>query len=150
VTDKNVKEKLQAASWNQEQITTCSHLLVFCADTDLISKKNALEKGLIEAGAPKDELKKYISMIDESLASMSKDKQLAWAQKQVYLAVANALNGAKSLGFDSCPMEGFDAKEYSKILSLDDNIIPTVVVPIGYAADTAKPKFRFSKEEVFF
>ncbi len=34
VTDKKVKEPLRPVSNDQEQITTCSHLLVFCADSD--------------------------------------------------------------------------------------------------------------------
>ena len=34
VTDQKLKEELRKVSNNQEQITTCSHLLVFCADSD--------------------------------------------------------------------------------------------------------------------
>jgi nitroreductase / dihydropteridine reductase len=81
---------------------------------------------------------------------MSPDQQLSWAQRMMFLAVSNAINGAKSLGFDSCPMEGFNAAEYSKILNLPENLVPTALVTIGYAADTPRPKFRLPKEEVFF
>ena len=35
VTDVETKKKLSAASMEQAQINTCSHLLVFCANTDL-------------------------------------------------------------------------------------------------------------------
>ena len=34
VTDQKIKELLRPAAFNQEQITSCSHLLVFCADPD--------------------------------------------------------------------------------------------------------------------
>ena len=34
VTDPAVKERLQPAAFDQPQVTTCSHLLVFCADPD--------------------------------------------------------------------------------------------------------------------
>jgi len=34
VTDQKIKVQLKPAGFNQEQITTCSHLLVFCADPD--------------------------------------------------------------------------------------------------------------------
>ena len=34
VTDPELKEKLSAAAWDEPQIKSCSHLLVFCADTD--------------------------------------------------------------------------------------------------------------------
>lgn len=150
IADSKIKEKLSSASYNQPQVTTCSQLLVFCADKDLTGKAKLLEKSLIKNGATKEGLKTYTDMLNGAINNMSPDQQISWAQKQVYLAVGNALNGAKALGFDSCPMEGFNAAEYSKILKLPDNLIPTVVVPIGYAADTQRPKFRFTKEEVFF
>jgi nitroreductase / dihydropteridine reductase len=46
-------------------------------------------------------------------------------------------------------MEGFSPEEYSKILKLPKNLVPTALCPIGYAADTPRPKIRLSKEEIF-
>jgi len=150
ITDHKIKEQLAPVSWNQPQITTCSHLLVFCADSDLIGKAHALENHLIKNGGTKESLKGYMEMVHGVVDNMNKEQSTAWAQRQLYLAVGNAVNGAKSLGFDSCPMEGFNAIEYSKILNLPANIVPTALVTIGYATDTARPKDRFSKEEIFF
>lgn len=84
------------------------------------------------------------------MENMNLEQQLAWAQHHVFLAIGNALNGAKSLGFDSCPMGGFDPKEYSRILGLPAHLVPTMLCPIGYAADNPKPKWRFKKEDIFF
>jgi nitroreductase len=47
-------------------------------------------------------------------------------------------------------MGGFDPKEYSRILDLPPNLVPTMLCPVGYAADTPMPKMRFPKEEIFF
>lgn len=149
VEDNATKEKLSPASWNQPQITTCSHLLIFCADTDIAEKINELEKLMLENGAKQEDIKGYIEIMRNFENGMSPEKKLAWAQRQVYLALGNALNGAKFLGFDSCPMEGFSPEEYSKILNLPQNIVPTALCPIGYANDTAKPKLRFKTEDVF-
>ena len=55
VADKQTKEALRPGSNDQEQIPTCSHLLVFCADADYDSlikrlgelmKKNHVPDGL--------------------------------------------------------------------------------------------------------
>jgi nitroreductase len=150
ISDPKLKEKLAPATYNQLQITTSSHLLVFCADKDLTGRAKFLEKSLIKTGATKEGLKPYMDMISGSVNNMSPDQQLSWVQRQMFLAVGNAINGAKALGFDSCPMEGFNPVEYSKILKLPDNLAPTALVTIGYAADTPRPKFRFAKEDVFF
>ena len=141
---------MMAASWNQPQIGTASHVLVLCADDDIGSLITRLEGALIKAGASKESLKGYVDVMRGFAEGKDKAARLAWAQKQVYIALGNALNGAKALGFDSCPMEGFDPAQYSKILGLPENIVPTLVCPIGYAADTPRPKVRFAAEDVFF
>ena len=88
-----------------------------------------------------------------------------WGVKEVYVkddtvchptwsfkdrVVAVALTKAKELGFDSCPMEGFDPKAYKEILKLDEHLVPAVVCPVGYAADEPRTKLRFSAEDIYF
>jgi nitroreductase len=102
------------------------------------------------ANVPEENVNQFYNMVNGFISSLPAEQRLSWAKNQVYLAVGNALNGAKSLGLDSCPMEGFDAKAYSKILKLPANLVPSVVVPVGYAADTPRPKLRFAKKDVFF
>jgi nitroreductase len=150
VTDQKVKELLKPVAFNQEQITSCSHLLVFCADPDydsLISRLGALLK---KSGAPEEVQKKIIGMSVQFASKMSPDQKLAWSQAQTYLVLGNALNGAKSLGFDSCPMGGFDPKEFFRILKIPSPLVPVMLCPLGYAADKPTQKVRFAKEDIVF
>ncbi len=80
--------------------------------------------------------------------AMTPEQRLAWSQAQTYLALGNALNGAKSLGFDSCPMTGFDPAAFSRLLAIPDPLVPVILCPIGYAADSPGPKRRFSLEDI--
>ena len=150
VTDPKVKEQLKPAAWGQEQITTCSHLLVFCANTDFAGLIGRVEKAMRERKIPEDMVKMVREMSENFFLKIPPEQQLAWAQHHVFLALGNALNGAKSLGLDSCPMGGFDPKEFARILALPPNLVPTMLCPVGYAADRPMPKFRFSVEEIFF
>jgi nitroreductase len=79
---------------------------------------------------------------------MSPEAKITWAQCQVFLALGNAVNGAKALGFDSCPMTGFDPAQCAAILGDYPNLVLTAICPVGYAADTPIPKMRFSREEI--
>ncbi len=72
------------------------------------------------------------------------------AGADVSRALGNALNGAKALGLDSCPMGGFDPKEYSRILNIPAHLVPVMLCPVGYAADKPVPKVRFAHEEIVF
>ena len=67
---------------------------------------------------PEEVQKMIIGMAVRFTSTMSPEQKLAWSQAQTYLALGNALNGAKSLGFDSCPMGGFDPEEFTRILKI--------------------------------
>lgn len=149
ISDKKTKEKLSPASWNQPQITSCSHLLVFCANSDIKSHIDKYEQMMNDAKVPEENVKSYVGMMRGFDEGLSKEHKLSWSQRQTYIAIGNAVNGAKSLGFDSCPMEGFSPEEYSKILKLPENIVPSALVTLGYAADNPHPKIRYKKEDIF-
>jgi nitroreductase/dihydropteridine reductase len=150
ITDQKIKEQLFPATFNQEQATTCSHLLVFCANTDLDGLIKKVDQTLKEARVPDGMRNMVIGFAKDMNGGMSPEQRLGWAQCQVFLALGNALNGAKALGFDSCPMTGFDPQEYSRILKLPPHLVPTALCPLGYAADKPMPKLRFAKEDIFF
>ena len=150
VTDQKVKEQLFPVSWNQEQITTCSHLLVFCADTNLEGLVARMEDLLRKNRVPDGKVKEWKEFANGMLSTMTPDQRLRYAETNVYIALANAVNGAKSLGFDSCPMGAFDPVAYARILGLPVHLVPVVLCPVGYAADTPIPKVRFPREEIFF
>lgn len=144
------KQALSEAAYGQPQITSCSHLFVFCANTDLESLVDRLEVKSSEAGLAAEQLEAYIGMVRGFTQGLSGDQRLSWAQRQTYLALGNGINGAKSLGFDSCPMEGFDSASFAEILGLADTLVPTALMPIGYAVSEPRPKLRFSREDMFF
>src|SRR3989344_3295438 len=57
VTEEETKRKLAPASWNQPQVTSCSHLLVFCADSDILALIEKLEKLMLASGVVVDVVK---------------------------------------------------------------------------------------------
>jgi nitroreductase / dihydropteridine reductase len=150
ISSAKLKEKLKTHSNNQPQITSCSHLLVLCANTELELLVNRVEQKLESLGMAREVRDPYIGMIRNYIGSMDPERRLSFAREQVFIALANAVNGAKALGFDSCPMGGFDPAAYSETLFIPDEYVPTVLCAIGYAADTPTPKWRFPREDLFF
>jgi len=148
VTDQKIKDQLRPATNDQEQITSCSHLLVFCADPDYEGLIRRLGTLLQNQGVSEEIKNLVIEMARDFTGNMPPAQRLAWSQAQTYLALGNALNGAKALGFDSCPMGGFDQMEYIRILKIPPPLIPVMLCPVGYAADKPHPKIRFPKEDI--
>ena len=149
VDDDDLKEKLSPATMDQPQIKSCSHLLVFCADTDLKGNADKMIGSLKAAGIPEENIQFLESVLDNFLGMFPGDTAVYEAQHHAFIATITAIYAAKSLGIDSCPMQGFNPAAFSEILELPENLVPTMIVPLGYPADEPMPKMRFPKEDIF-
>ena len=147
VTDAGTKALLSAVTFAEPQIESCSHLLVFCTDIDFAGLTAKLDRTMKQRGIP-DRIWGIVMGIAGEMAGMPPEELRAWNSCQVYIAVAYAILGAKALGLDSCPMTHFVPEEYSRILGLPANIVPTVLCPVGYPADEPKPKWRYPVEDL--
>jgi nitroreductase len=150
VTASKIKKNLLPHTNNQPQVTTCSHLFVFCANTELESLVDRAVEGLARTGLSPDTVSQYAAMIKGYIGSMTPEQRMAFAREQIHIALGNAVNGAKSLGLDSCPMGGFDPAAYAEVLFLPEEYIPVVLCAVGYAAEKQPPKWRFPREDVYF
>jgi nitroreductase len=58
---------------------------------------------------------------------------------------------AMELNIASCPMEGFKPDEISKILKLDDNLKPCVLLTVGNKNNNyeLEKRFRFEYNDIF-
>ncbi len=150
ISASRIKASLRPHANDQPQITTCSHLLVFCANTEFEALIDKVLEGMEQSGMPKPMVEQYAGMIKGYIGSMTPEQRMGFAREQIYIALGNAVNGAKSLGFDSCPMGGFDPVAFAEVLFLPEEYVPVVLCAIGYAADQPPQKWRLPREEVFF
>ena len=148
VSDAETKEKLFPATFGQNQVKACSHLFVFCADTDYTGIIATVNASMAAAGVPDPQREGMMELAANMANGMSPEHRLTWSKEQVYIALGNCLNGAFSLGLGACPMTAFQAPEFAKILGLPDNLVPTVMVSIGYAAETGGPKVRRPVDQI--
>lgn len=156
ISDQEVKEQLKPASWNQSQITDASHIIVFANTTDFGEElvDEYIDNTSITRNIPAEALKGYGEFMKSKLLELPVETKNEWAARQVYIAFGNTIQAAAELKIDTCPMEGFEADKYNKILGLDaKNLNATVVLAIGYRseADATQhlPKVRKSKQELF-
>ena len=150
VTDEALRAKLREASWGQSQVTDASHLLVFCARTDITAH---IERyiDLIAGGdaETKAGLESFKGMMTQTVGALDATAGLNWSAKQAYIALGFALAACAELSIDSCAMEGFSGEAYDQLLGLEDHLKSVVLLPIGYrAAEPERPKVRFSLEDV--
>ena len=156
ITDAAIRAELRPHSWNQSQITDCSHLVVLLkkrvitpADADRLIQAIASTRG-IEAGL----LDGYRQMIQVDLLDGPRSQVIGqWAANQVYIALGNLLTSAALLGVDTCAIEGFSPVEYDRILQLDGSDYQSCVVcACGYRSADDKyaslAKVRYSATDL--
>ena len=148
VSDQETKDKLFPATFGQNQVKACSHLFVFCADTDYAGIINKISASMAAAGVPDPQREAMMEMAANVANGMTPEQRLHWSKEQVYIALGNCLNGAFSLGLGACPMTAFQPPEFAKILGLPENLVPTVMVAIGFPAEAGGPKVRRTVDEI--
>lgn len=156
VADPAIRAQLREASWNQSQVTDCSHLVVFLARKQLTEADvdHLVERITQVRGVAKDSLAGYRGMMINTLVTGPKAATVPeWAARQAYIALGQFMACAAMLGLDACPMEGLDPAKYDAILGLTDTPFRTIVAcPVGYRAEGDKyaslAKVRFPAEEL--
>ena len=152
ITNEALKEKLKPACWNQEQITTCSHLVVVLAGIDSVKVENGLpEKRFARREMPQENLDFYLQLYADHLQETlsSDDSIYDWTAKQTYIAAGNMMTAAAFVGIDSCPIEGFTKEQVETILELDTSKYQVaLVLPFGYRTNEQSKQLRLPFDEV--
>ena len=135
VQDQALKEEIWLASWKQNQIKDASLLLVLCADL------NAHERNPERywANAPEQVSAAIVPMIKgfyKDNAQLQRDE----AMRSTGIAAQTLMLAAKAMGYDSCPMVGFDPKKVAEIIKLPEDHIISMLLPIGKAKEAARER----------
>ena len=151
VQNKELREKIKAVSWNQMQITSCSHLVVILAKIKEVKVGSSYIDKMIARRADKDPEAIAARQKFFLLSNFKNDDELTfqWSHEQCMIAATNMMNAAASLGIDSCPIEGFDRHALNEILGLDESEKRVaILVPFGYRLNPQPEKLRRQRAEV--
>jgi nitroreductase len=156
IDDPALRQELRPHSWNQSQITDCSHLVVLlvkrtvtAADADRFVASLAAARG-----QELSSLDTYRQMIQVDLIEGPRAAAIErWASNQLYIALGNLMTSAALLGIDTCPIEGFSPPDYDRILGLESGPFRSAVVcACGYRSAEDKyatlAKVRYPASEL--
>ena len=145
VQDKHKRQQIQDASWGQSQVTEASLLLVLCADLNAWEKQP--ERYWCEAP---EEVQGYLLPAIENYYTNHHQAQRDECIRSASIAAMNIMLMAKEMGYDSCPMDGFDFDQVAKIIKLPHDHIITMMITIGKKKQDARPRSgQLPLEEVF-
>ena len=135
VTDPVLRHQIRAVSWNQAQVEEASLLIVLAADLKAWAK--APSRYWVNAPqAVQDYLVPAIGHYYENNEQAQRDE----AMRSCGIAAQTIMLAAKEMGYDTCPMDGFDFDAVSKLLNLPADHTPTMFITVGKAIKQAAPR----------
>ena len=126
VDDPELRKQIRAAGNNQTQMTDASLLIVMTAD--VMAWKKSPERYWTEA--PKevaDMLVNWMAPFHEGKAQLQRDE----AMRSIGIAMQTIMLAAQGLGYDSCPMIGFDHDAVAKLINLPADHVIGPMVAVG-------------------
>ena len=137
VQNKDLQHKLMEFSWGQKQISTASHVLIFCIEKNIDKKfiETYFEREKEIRSTPDEIIAPYKEFLLKDFDRKPEEEIKIWALNQAYLALGTLLTVCATEKIDSCPMEGFSPEKYNELLNLKErNLESVLVLPVGYRA----------------
>jgi nitroreductase len=135
VDDAELRQQIQLVSWNQAQVTEASLLIVLVADVQAWDK----QPERYWKDAPKAIADILVPAITQYYTG-NEQAQRDEAMRSCGMAAMNIMLTAKEMGYDTCPMDGFDFDAVATLLNLPADHIPTMFITVGKAIKEARPR----------
>jgi len=135
VTDPGQRKKIRAVAWDQAQVTDASELLVLCFDTHAWNR----EPARYWRKAPQEVQDFLLPALDayyRDKPQIVRDEGM----RSCGLAGQTIMLMARELGYDSCPMDGFDYAAVAEIVSLPGDYEIAFMIAIGKGTQPPWPK----------
>jgi nitroreductase len=135
VTDPEQRKAIRAVAWDQAQVTDASELLVLCFD----NKSWEHEPQRYWSNAPQEVQDFLVPAIDvyyRDKPQVERDEGM----RSCGLVGMTIMLLAQELGYQSCPMDGFDYEAVARIINLPGDHTIAFMIAIGKGTKESWPK----------
>lgn len=144
---------------NYPKIMEASHVVLFCAKTDITHDdlQKITDQEEQDGRFPKAEAKELALKVRHFYLDLHRQQNndvACWLQNQVYLNIGNLLLGASLLKVDAVPIEGVDLDVLNQEFDLaSQGLTAVAVVALGFHAEddfnAQLPKSRLPEKDLF-
>jgi nitroreductase len=125
------RRRLRAASFNQAKVEEASVVIVACGDKD--GWRSDMEE-MIRMGRDAGMTENYAEQARASIPDylLNHPNLTAWLNRHVMLAFSGMMLMAEALGYDTAPMEGYEADKVCDALNLPISYEVVALLTIGH------------------
>lgn len=135
VRDPDLRRQIRAAAWDQSQVTDASLLVVLTADIKAWQKEPQRYWRNADP-AVRDWLVGALTQFYAGREQLQRDD----AMRSCGLAAMTLMLAAQELGYQSCPMDGFDFDAVGKLINLPADHAIAMFVAIGRGIAEPQPR----------
>ncbi len=135
VRDSELRRQIRAVAWDQAQVTDASLLVLLCADLNAHAK-NPQRYWAHAPQEVQDILVPALTPFYNGKPQLIRDE----AMRSTGFAGMTLMLAARELGYDSCPMIGFDAGAVAKLINLPADHALSFMLAIGKPAKAVWPR----------
>lgn len=147
IQNQEQKDRIKPIAYGQQQISDASAVVVILGDLEANRTGREMYNRLYESEFISKAVRDILfSQIEGGYQSpqFARDE----ANKNAALAAMQLMLVAKSKGYDSGPIGGFNPAGLLEALNIPGRFIPVMIVTLGVAATPARPTTRFSLNEL--
>ena len=133
--DPLLRKQVRALAWDQAQVTDASLLIVLCADLKAWEKQPARYWRDVQKPV-RDFMLPAIHQYYAGREQVQRDE----AMRSCGIAAMTLMLAAKEMGYDSCPMDGFDFAAVGKQINLPPDHAIAMFVAIGKGIQQPFPR----------
>ena len=162
IQNSELRDKLKDITWGaQGTLPTASHYVIILArkKKSMLHGSEYIQHMMNNVRAlPVEAIELYKKLYEkfqkEDFKLLENDRAMFdWSCRQTYIALANMMTGAASMGIDSCPVEGFAVDTMEEFLASElaidtEEFGASVMVSFGYRKNEPKDKTRQDIEAV--
>lgn len=145
VRDQALKDQLRAAAYNQSQVSSAPVVIAMYSDMDDVM---ASFDEVVHPGLDAEKREGTLGMLRNTFGGMTPEVRTGWGNAQANIALGYLLLLAKSEGFDTSPMLGFQADQVKALLDIPASATVTALVAIGRGAEPGFPSHRHPVERI--
>lgn len=135
VRDSELRSQIRAAAWDQAQVTEASLLIILCADLKSWEK----EPERYWRNVPAEVTDFMVPAIDNYYRDRDQI-QRDEAMRSCGIVAQTLMLAAKDMGYDSCPMDGFDFDAVGELINLPEDHTIAMFVAIGKSIREPLPR----------
>jgi nitroreductase len=145
VTDPGLKQKLQEAAYGQKQVGNAPAVIMVCSDMEDVMANTA---AIAHPGMAPEAQQRLVDTVQNAFRDRSVKERGMWGLTQTNIALGYLMIIARSMGYGTVPMLGFDQGKVRELLGLPEHVEFAAMVPIGVPAEPGFSHHRHGLDQI--